>query len=341
MMIQFFCNTVNNFWTSDNEILSVKSPYDTGKTQFIKSVLDKYNPTKVLFVSYRITLAYDIEGAFYDYNFKNYKDGEFNANRLINQTESLMKLLKGRETVPKYDLIVIDEIESVLRQFNSPTFRGKAPAYFEVLTFLILSASKVICLDGDINERTYTFINSISESHGYTHIVNNINFNTKTLNFIDDDVVFNNRIIKDLQDDLKLVIPTMSARYGIDLKATLTSKFPDKTILLYIADTDDKEKHNITNILENWSKADVVIYSPTIEAGVSFDKQHFDRLYGYLSDNSCSQLAFFQMMSRVRKFNNNDFYIYINEIILNKNSKSWNINELKEKSIYNDDTILK
>ena len=47
------------------------------------------------------------------------------------------------------------------------------------------------------------------------------------------------------------------------------------------------------------------------------------------------------MMSRVRKFNNNDFYIYTNKIKLHKNSKSWNIQDLQQKSIYNDDTILK
>jgi len=43
--------------------------------------------------------------------------------------------------------------------------------------------------------------------------------------------------------------------------------------------------------LDKWSNADVVIYSPTIEAGVSFDRVHFDRLYGIMC-KSCTVLAF-------------------------------------------------
>ena len=48
-----------------------------------------------------------------------------------------------------------------------------------------------------------------------------------------------------------------------------------KVILYYSGLTSNEDKLDITNILDKWSNADVVIYSPTIEAGVSFDRVSF------------------------------------------------------------------
>ena len=50
---------------------------------------------------------------------------------------------------------------------------------------------------------------------------------------------------------------------------------------------------DIKDITKSWSQADCVITTPTIEAGVSFDKEHFDRIYGVIAERSCTQTAFF------------------------------------------------
>ena len=61
--------------------------------------------------------------------------------------------------VPKFDLVIIDEIESILKQFDSPTFkRGQSKGVFEYLTNIIKTSSKMITLDGDMNNRSYNFI---------------------------------------------------------------------------------------------------------------------------------------------------------------------------------------
>ena len=44
-------STINNFFDNDNfKCLSIKSPYDTGKTQLLKSIITKYNQKKILFI---------------------------------------------------------------------------------------------------------------------------------------------------------------------------------------------------------------------------------------------------------------------------------------------------
>ena len=88
-------------------------------------------------MSYRITLSYDIYSNFKNYGFKLNTDHDFETDRLIIQAEFLLKLIIDKKTIQKYDLIVIDEVESILRQFSSPTFKGAAPTSFHLLVNLL------------------------------------------------------------------------------------------------------------------------------------------------------------------------------------------------------------
>ena len=74
---------VNNFMNlNDNKSLNIKSPYDTGKT-LLKQIIENYNVPKILFISYRKTLTYDIRSKFDDLQFKSYLDEDLNSDRLI------------------------------------------------------------------------------------------------------------------------------------------------------------------------------------------------------------------------------------------------------------------
>ena len=61
--------------------------------------------------------------------------------------------------------------------------------------------------------------------------------------------------------------------------------------------------------------SNLLIYSPTIEAGVYFDRRHFHKIYGYMSDSSTSARAFSQMFHRVRQFESDEVLIYIGNIL--------------------------
>ncbi len=64
----------------------------------------------------------------------------------------------------------------------------------------------------------------------------------------------------------------------------VTTEFPhlSQSVCLYTQDTNvGKKFKDIRNIQEAWRKYKVLIYSPTIMAGVSFEMEHFDVLFGY------------------------------------------------------------
>ena len=265
-----FTSTINNFFENDNlKCLSIKSPYDTGKTQLLKSIISKYNQPKILFISYRISLSVDLLNNFKDYGFKSYLDNDYYSDRLIIQIESLQKLSDNdfideyTEQIKQYDLIIIDEIESVLNQFNSPTFKNKSKETFEYFTEILRYSKKCIFLDGDLSYRGYSFINSISSEQ--MNVINNIKMQQKIYNIENNRNKYINNIINDLDNNKNIAIISQSRSECDNFYNLLIDKFKNKIIKIYTSLTNDLEKEKDIN--NEWLNCDCLIYSPTIEAG--------------------------------------------------------------------------
>jgi len=329
---------------------SIKSPMDTGKSSFIMSVLDKYQPKKVLFLSFRKSLTYNIQSRLQDYGFQTYLENDYDSDRLIVQIESLLKIENNyglqidtfHTYVPSYDLIIIDEIVSVLNQFSSPTFKGKSKEIFQYLEQLLLNCHKIIALDADYSIRSHDFLkNILGESQIFT-VYNEFVNNNRSLVFTECKELFDRNINDSLRENKKIVIVSMASSDAEYYRNTIKQLYPNKNVLLYIGDTDDLvKKEHFLHITEYWKKADVVIYSATIEAGVDFNEDHFDQIFCILqSDVSSSQRSLLQMLFRVRQIREN------NVLVLNKNKlptrecNFWTFDEVIEGLIHTRNSIL-
>ena len=72
----------------------------------------------------------------------------------------------------------------------------------------ILEASnKIIALDGDLGNRSYSFLNKLGES---IHICNTTNFNTFKLKIINDNKECQQMAINDFKEGNKLFIPCIT-----------------------------------------------------------------------------------------------------------------------------------
>jgi hypothetical protein len=315
-------NNINMFLNSKEYlILTIKSPYDTGKTQLIKEIFLRYPKKRILWLSYRITLTLDLMKTFQEFNFETYVNN-LNADRLIIQLESLLKLKKDNR-IPIYDLILFDESESLLYQFHSTaTFKYRSRDTFDFLSAIITSSlnnnGKVIALDGDLSDRSYHYFNSFGKT---LNIVNDIVFNDFTIVIENNKNKFEEDIIETLKKNKKIVIASMSANYVNEFSKRLLEIYPEKKIKLYTSDSDGKEKKKLINVDDEWEDVDILLYSPTISAGVSYDKlNHFNKLYGIMCNNSCSPRDFHQMLRRIRKIDNKQIQIYnLNQLSLNDN----------------------
>jgi len=123
---------------------------------------------------------------------------------------------------------------------------------------------------------------------------------------------FSSKIIKNITNGEKVVIVSMSTGKCDTFYQKLKAEFPNKKVLIYTGSSDDETKKDFNDVTNIWNKCDVLIYSPTCEAGVNFDVEYFDRMYGILSDKSTTPRGFLQMLARIRKVKKNKI-ILLNE----------------------------
>ena len=216
--------------------MSVKIPYGTGKTQTIKSLITTYDPKRILWLSYRKTLTNNVIGGEKfgeEYNFKNYMHGDLSADRLMIQLESTLKLYSQMDFIdeetsiyPSYDLVIIDEIESILKHFDSDkTFHGKSKETFEFIQNVIINSPKLMVLDGDVGIRTYDYIKSFGQC---VNIVNDIKINQKDFKVTQDEAYFKEKIIKNLTNGEKVVLVSMPGIKCVSYAETFGKMFPNK-----------------------------------------------------------------------------------------------------------------
>ena len=141
---------------------------------------------------------------------------------------------------------------------------------------------------------------------------------------------FINNVINDLDNNNNICIVSQSRSECDNFYNLLTDKFKNKVIKIYTSLTDDIEKQ--ININEEWLNCDCLIYSPTIEAGCSFNHIHYDKIYGILCNNTTSQRSYMQMLSRIRKVKSNIITILNEKVfrIRENNIKYCNYNDISE-----------
>jgi len=99
----------------------------------------------------------------------------------------------------------------------------------------------------------------------------------------------------------------MSAGYANQVISDIASRYPHLKLALYTSSSGGQEKVKLKKVDEHWSDVNALIYSPTISAGVSFDKIHFDIMLGVMiCSNSCSERDYHQIIRRVRKVDEKD-----------------------------------
>jgi hypothetical protein len=328
----------------------IKEIKGSGKSEQLSVLIKKYKPEKILCITFRKTLSNELKKRLPD--FVNYQD-ILNANvktigdehkRVIIQAESLHKLRWSN-----CDLLILDEIVSLEKQFLSlTTMKNKTRANFTRYQSLIRESRNVICMDADINRNTINHILAIRKKE-YKLRINEYRNTTKKITFIcgkqnGKQEHLYQQIIDDLKNDKKIVIASNrncdfnKALYEVLLKET------NKKILLITSATIKNE--DIQKILLNveddeigFGKYDCVIYSPTIQAGVSFNKPHFDKFYGIFSSHMHVN-SIRQMIDRVRQFKDDEFiYFLTNEKIKDKISVAQFERHLSLRRKFNDYSI--
>ena len=344
----FISQHIIDWVTNSIKTMVVESTYDTGKTKLILKILKEFGFKRVLFISYRQTLTNELYGNFSEQGVESYLNKIFNADKLICQIESLQKIyvkclfvgeekhvIPGQEVpddymfvddfdeVPSYDLVILDEVESILNHFRSSTIIDKEGT-FELMRSIIYNSKKVLALDGDFHNRSFCYLKSFGE---ITVLENQVKKNKRHFIFTNNRNDFDIQIDNDLQSKKNVVIVSMSSKIATHFADKYKSKY--KTVL-HCAKSDDADKERLKKVNEFWIEYQVVIYSPSVESGCNFDKEHFDKIYVVLSSKSTSPRGLMQMCSRVRKIKDTNIVVYLNNLPFKEKVNLYTYDEIKE-----------
>lgn len=262
-------------------------------------------------------------------NFTHYSEKNANdAKRLICEIESVSRFKNN-----KYDILIIDEIESLFLSFsNEKCHNNKYTDNWMTFIDMCVNCKKIFCLDAFISQRTIKFFKNILPNVTPFIIskkddvikkkirMYSSNSYDKFMKQLKSDITANKKIcfqypyksgqssfFKQSIDDIKNLIQ----KYG---------NYKNGQVLNYHGDSDEQKKKNLQYVNDVWDKSTegdeimCVIYNGSISVGVNCNIE-YDKLYITYSDHMYPRSTI-QGSMRFRTFTDNliECYCYKNII---------------------------
>jgi hypothetical protein len=298
--------------------LAVLAQMKLGKTKALRAYLSAHFPPDSLethvirFVTFRQTFSNAIARDFPGFALYSDAAGDLDPiryPRLIVQVESLHRLTIGARPEP-VDLLILDEVESILAQFNSGLHK-QFNAAFAVFQWMMATARFVVCMDANLSDRTYRTLERLRPGRPPHFHWNRFQRAADDAYFFTaDQGAWLGRLYGAIRAGQRVVIPTNSLAEGRAFEEAIRREFPDREVMMYSSETSPSEKtRHFSDVHTFWGKLDVLIFTPTCSAGVSFELEHFDALFGYFCDVSCDVETCRQMLGRVRNLRTREHYI--------------------------------
>ncbi len=319
--------------------MCIKAGMGLGKTQELyeylremsEKELNEYlcrnSEKSVLFITFRTILAskYEIDTGFQKYSEKGTR---YDENRLIVCINSLWKMQKF-----DYDIVVLDEIDSIVEQFDMPDMSHKG-IITSTLQEIMKQSDIAIFMDANVDsQRCKQFIKRLRpvETHQWVwnqyvrpnnrrlYLHKQLFKLTEKLNKETNEPVKSwytekaclQKTLTLLEQGKKVVFATTSRKVAEKMEAQIKDKGYEYKI--YTRKTDAKQKEeDFKDVESTFSLLTVLIYNPALSAGISFTSEHFDALVGYaeFSMDTCSVTCYIQMLFRIRRLKDGDMHLY-------------------------------
>ena len=303
--------TINQKYISDDiytnikncDILALKSNMNTGKTFSMPSLFKDYK--HIIVVYFRISLNQEIHTKWSKLGFELYSEIKGHPidmrkhPRIIIQIDSLPRI-QGHG-LP--ELLILDEIESLQPHMMSSKYIDNKATIFNTLENFIKNTPKIILCDANLSDTT---INNININKKNVIKINNEfkSFSHITANFYHNQLELINKIKSLLSNNKRIVIPSNSKTFLKNMTKIISKHSPHLKIGIIIQETKYIP-------VDKWQEYDLILYSPSILAGVSFDlKNHFHSVVAYFNNRTTDAFMSSQMLFRVRNLIDNNLFIY-------------------------------
>ncbi|ALX27656.1 hypothetical protein GMAR_ORF282 [Golden Marseillevirus] len=264
--------------------LAMRSAMGTGKTKALALYLQFQPNARVLSVTYRRTLARETSNKLGFVNYEDESSGWLRAKRLAVQIDSLHRV------AGKYDLLVFDEITYTLSRLFCDV--KEKDGCWHAFRHYVKTTPKILLLDKNLDQSSIDLFEGLGVP---CYVVRNEYkaHTNKKLSVAASFLEFKKKLLQELSDGKKICFPSSSKKKMMLL--CREAQDMGHRVLWYTGDGKSEEVW-----LSEWKNYDLVAYTPTISAGVSYEEKHFDKVYGYFSSRSCCAEEAEQMLFRVR-----------------------------------------
>nr|WRK65556.1 origin of replication binding protein [Marseillevirus futianmevirus] len=275
----------------EKKCFAVRGAMGTGKTKALEMYLKLHQQARVLSVTYRRTLARETSCNLP--GFKNYEDegsGQIWGKRIVVQVDSLHRVFG------QFDLLVLDEVTYTLSRLLCDV--SEKNACWRHFKHFVQNTPNILLMDKNLDQPTVDFFEKLGAPCYVSR--NEYKAHSKKKVFVSPNFLeFKEKLLDELSDGKKICFPCSSKKKL--LLVCHEAKEAGHKVLWY---TGDGKSEDVW--LEEWNQYDLVAYTPTISAGVSYEEKHFDKVYGYFSSRSCCAEEAEQMMFRVRDIADNE-----------------------------------
>lgn len=281
-------------------------------------------------------LREETEELILDTAFVAYNDAKVDVNHpqnLIIQVDSLIRLTAKPLREKMYTLI-LDEAVSILEQTQSSNIRDYTGVCnnFKVLMGY---ARDVILLDGHMTHETIKCFDSIrglmvnaraainrvadQKPHVYVNTYRPQDNRVYRVTPSRDDFLSHLAYMAGNRQRRRIVVASNSLECCKIIREMINAStdgyLRSRVVKMYTSETAGLEKKEaFDDVDKSWVDADILIISPTVGAGISFEVAgHFDYLFGYCTNGSTTAETFVQLLNRVRDISDNEACVYVDQ----------------------------
>jgi hypothetical protein len=288
-----------------NSIYLLSAGLGKGKTKvivdFIKEQLSQNQETRILILSPRQIFASSLLNRINqdNLNFTCYLDKR--PKEYINQIRFIVQMESLQHIQNDYDIIIVDEIESCLAQFESAeTMKFNLKQCAETFERLIKKSTYIIGCDAFLSTKTVNVLSKICKKKMFIYKNESPLVKRKAEEY-DSIASLTESLVNDLKIQKKIFFVSASKDKIDYIEKLVIKHLPEIRYKVYHSNSKEK----ITNVNENWGNVDLIMVSPSVTVGINYDLEDFDLLYLYGSPNSCCVRDIFQSSMRVRHINEN------------------------------------